>query len=483
MITSGILVASLLGFAATGAAAAAPPEVERLSGADRYATSVEVAKEYDPGVPVVYIASGKSFADALSAAPAAAAAGGPLLLTLPYSLPAAVRSEIQRLSPASIVVVGGTGAVSQPVFDALASLAPSIRRDAGPDRYSTSRVVTQRAFGAASRAFLATGANFPDALSASAAAGAMGAPVVLVRGVALGLDSDTFSLLDDLGVSGVYIAGGDGAVSAGIEGALQRSGRAVERVAGIDRYATSTAINARFFDTADTAFFAVGTGFADALSGAALAGARSAPLFVTPASCVPTGALTQLAQWGTATHVLLGGVAVLGPGVQNAVPCADGNTFEGSGDHFVGEDIQPGVYFSQSTSSCYWERLTRFNGDMDSVIDNDFGTGQRIVSIEPRDVGFSSSRCGRWYPIAGAPRLATIPSEGVFWVSHQIEPGTFRAPNPTGSCYWARRADFSRDLDSIIANDFVEAGEVIVTLEPGDTTFESSRCGVWTRVG
>src|SRR5690606_22695181 len=57
------------------------PVVDRFSGTDRYMTGVDISKKsFSPGVPVVYVATGLAFPDALAAAPAAAAQGGPLLL-------------------------------------------------------------------------------------------------------------------------------------------------------------------------------------------------------------------------------------------------------------------------------------------------------------------------------------------------------------------------------------------------------------------
>ena len=53
--------------------------VARQEGIDRYATAAAVSKAAYPtaGVPVAYVASGADFADALSAAPAAATVATP----------------------------------------------------------------------------------------------------------------------------------------------------------------------------------------------------------------------------------------------------------------------------------------------------------------------------------------------------------------------------------------------------------------------
>lgn len=302
------------------------PIVSRLSGADRYETAVAISSEFATGVPVVYLATGTNYPDALSAASAAAFQEGPLLLTTPSSLPTVIRNELVRLDPDLVVIVGGTGVVSASVEAAVGALLPGaqVRRDAGANRYETSRVIADEAFsGGAFRAYIATGANFPDALSASAAAGVTESPVILVNGNASRLDSATTALLTSLSVQEVVIAGGTAVVSSGIEGDLKAllGVEDVTRLSGADRYATSLAVNAATFATSDRVFMATGLNYPDALAGAALAGHVGAPLFVVPRSCVPAAMLDELAALGTANVSLLGGTGVLTAGVRNLTSC------------------------------------------------------------------------------------------------------------------------------------------------------------------
>ena len=94
--------------------------VTRLSGADRYATSAAISKaSFSPGVPVAYIATGLNFPDALSGAPVAALAGGPILLVPGTSIPSAIATELGRLKPARIVILGSTSVVSSGVATTL----------------------------------------------------------------------------------------------------------------------------------------------------------------------------------------------------------------------------------------------------------------------------------------------------------------------------------------------------------------------------
>jgi putative cell wall-binding protein len=253
--------------------------------------------------------------------------GGPLLLTLPTSVPDVVKAEIQRLKPNLIVVVGGEGVVVPSVYDQLAKLAPNIERQAGADRYETSRVVTEKAFGVvkATSAYLATGTNFPDALSASAAAATLAAPVLLVHGLDDSVDPETMALLKELGTHDVLIAGGVGVVSANIEAFLKRSTDptfTVQRFAGADRYLTSVAINEYVFKHASTVYLAVGTGYADALAGAALAGYKKAPLFVVPANCFPAKVKTAIELLGATNMILMGGTGALSASIADFKVCS-----------------------------------------------------------------------------------------------------------------------------------------------------------------
>lgn len=297
------------------------PVPARLSGVDRYATAVQISKAGFPSTaPVVFIATGTNYPDALSAAPAAAKKGGPLLLTPTNSLPSSVRTEIQRLRPSTIVVVGGVGAISKAVYTSLSTLAPTTIRLWGADRYATMRAIVRGVFTSpVSHAYIATGANYPDALAASAAAGAQGVPVVLVPGTASSLDPANATLLKSLKATKFTIAGGTAVVSQGIADGLTRLGATVTRASGIDRFATAERINKLAFPAPTAAYLATGSEFPDALAGAVLAGTRQAPLYVVPSTCVPSADLIDLVRATSIT--LLGGAGALGTGVVSLRHC------------------------------------------------------------------------------------------------------------------------------------------------------------------
>ncbi len=157
--------------------------VERIQGADRYATAVAVSRaSFAPGVQAAFVATGASFPDALAAGPAAVVKRGPVLLTRPGELPAATREELVRLAPRTIYLLGGTTAVGEGVRQAIAqATGRPVVRLAGADRFATAVAISREFFARPPAAYLATGSNFPDALSAVPAAGRIGAPLLLVQ--------------------------------------------------------------------------------------------------------------------------------------------------------------------------------------------------------------------------------------------------------------------------------------------------------------
>ncbi|GAA1780577.1 cell wall-binding repeat-containing protein [Leucobacter iarius] len=292
---------------------------QRISGGDRFETAVEASKAgYPATAGTVLIANGLDYPDALSAGALGAKWKAPLLLARPTSLPASTRAEIVRLKPNRIVVVGGTGAVSDGVVTELKKLAGRVDRVSGPDRYATSVAIAQQGWptGTASQAFLATGTGFADALAAGAAAGVVNAPVLLVPGNASSAPASVTAELSRLGVTQVRIAGGTGAVSTGVQNSVA-AGRSVVRYAGVDRYDTSARIaNGIIAKGAGVdVYWANGLGFADALAGGAVAGSRGAPLLLTTSSCVPGSVFDATGRVVGNRILLLGGAGVLDGGV------------------------------------------------------------------------------------------------------------------------------------------------------------------------
>lgn len=98
--------------------------VERVAGPDRWSTAAALAAEVGAGPGgAVFAAAGHTWPDALSAGPAAARSGAPLVLVAPDGVPAATAAAVLALDPAHAVLLGGTDVVSDAVLTELGAAA------------------------------------------------------------------------------------------------------------------------------------------------------------------------------------------------------------------------------------------------------------------------------------------------------------------------------------------------------------------------
>ena len=315
----------------TAFTAPSTPGVTRVAGTDRYDTSARLATTTfgTRAVPVAYIASGTGFADALSGAAAAGANASPILLVSPTSIPASTASALRSLEPARIVVLGGTSAVSAGVEASLAAYTSgSVTRESGADRYATSAEIAQDAFPdpGVDVVYVATGLNFPDALSGAAIAaesGTGGGPLLLVPGTSI--PAEIGEQLTRLQPRRIVILGGTSVVSPAVQSQLGTFSGSVTRIAGADRYGTSASIAADSITVpADgsgvpVVYVAVGTDFPDALSGAPVAGSVDGPVLLVQKDSVPTSIASELSALTPRSIVILGGTSAVSYAVQVAL--------------------------------------------------------------------------------------------------------------------------------------------------------------------
>lgn len=291
-----IVAAATAGIFSLGTAtvALATPDVEatRLAGADRYATSQVIADDTFGDVTVAIVTSGENFPDALAANYLAGASDAPVILTQSDQLTAAAEQALEAVAADGVLVVGGTDAVSEDVFNALATAGYNPQRVAGGDRYATARAVAESVpeeqigsldAGIGRTALLASGEKFPDALAGGPVAYESAFPLLLTPRTVLA--EETKTAITNLGIEHVVILGGPVAVSAEVQTAVEAMGVEVLRVAGDDRTETATEIADLAVDqlgfATDHVNLARGDEFADALSGGPHAGEELGLILLT----------------------------------------------------------------------------------------------------------------------------------------------------------------------------------------------------------
>ncbi|WP_108668321.1 cell wall-binding repeat-containing protein [Euzebya rosea] len=185
--------------------------VTRVGGPTRVETAVETARATNPGATTALLVRAypdagqpddQAYADLLAAGPYAAENGWPILMTPSDGLHPATAEYLSSSTITDVVIIGGTGAVSQATEDAVTALGLSASRVAGDNRYATAvAIANARGFTSsadADRLILAESRARDDVWAPGFAATAHGtehaAPVLLVDGLTIPAETLTFVL-------------------------------------------------------------------------------------------------------------------------------------------------------------------------------------------------------------------------------------------------------------------------------------------------
>lgn len=207
--------------------------------------------------------------------------------------------------------------VSTPVGATPTPLPTGETRLAGADRYATAAAISKASFeGPVDSVFVASGLDYPDALSAGPAAAALNAPILLVgKG---SVNAHTKAELDRLRPKTIYVTGGPKAVDEQVATELGRFGQVV-RLQGLNRYATAATISKATWRSAKTVIVASGDTFADGLAGGPAAARLNAPMLLSGTKALPAATRAELRRLRPTSVYILGGTAALSSAVQQSI--------------------------------------------------------------------------------------------------------------------------------------------------------------------
>lgn len=184
-------------------------------------------------------------------------------------------------------------------------------RVAGDTAMETMSKVIDETFNKARTVVLASKDGYWDALSASALAGALKAPVLLSGRDAL--PQETIDQLQRLGTKRAYLVGGRSVMSNSVVDQLHALGISTVTVAGKRAQDTSNMV-ARKLPSSDVCFIATSWGYQDALSASSFAYAKKAPIFLAnDAGMLDRATLACIRSKNFKRVVLIGGESVLAP--------------------------------------------------------------------------------------------------------------------------------------------------------------------------
>lgn len=225
-----------------------------MEGKDRYETSTKISKTgWNSGAKNVVIVNGneKNMVDGLSATPFATIKDAPVLLSNGKTLPASTISELKRLNPTNVYVIGGTASMPESVVSSIKSnTKATVTRIGGSTRYETSLAIAKQIDKIAdvSKVYISSGTGEVDALSIASVAGREKAPILLTN--VNSIDNKTYDFIRSESIKDAYFIGGDKKISNSVINQVDKVVSAdvsKNRVAGRNRKDTNAAIIKKFY--------------------------------------------------------------------------------------------------------------------------------------------------------------------------------------------------------------------------------------------
>jgi len=285
----------------------------RLSGNNRTETAIAVSQVGWPNsADTVILTRDDLYPDALTGTPLSKKLDAPILFTNKLKLTPATNTEIARLNPTKVIILGGTGAVS-PEIENVLKQKYVIQRIGGNDRYETAKKIADE-LGYKGKVVIATGRDFHDALIVAPLAAYKGMPMLLTEKNAL--PSYTKDALSFIAPTETIVVGNSDMVGDGVLNELTNA----KRYSGSDYYQTAVVVAEKFGADVSKLFFATGRDFPDALTGSALAAKFNNPiLFVNEPIADSVKQFLVKNKSLTDGINLLGGEAVIPPTVVNEI--------------------------------------------------------------------------------------------------------------------------------------------------------------------
>lgn len=262
-------------------------EVSRVSGYNRYNTSVELSKKYFKSSKRAIIASGEGYADALVGGTMASQVGIPIFLVQKNSVSKEVLDELKKLSVEELFILGGNNTISKDVELLLRKNISKVERIAGRDRESTADEIAMKRYNLLLEKYKVDtekgdcltigdfyvgvdGTSFADALVAAPFVGQIEDNKMLYY-MHLNMDRNTAQLANMM-VFGGY-------------NSIPKSEFEMYRYAGENRYQTAVEVAKAYKDflkkDIDTIVLANGENYPDALASSPIASKSNAAILLT----------------------------------------------------------------------------------------------------------------------------------------------------------------------------------------------------------
>ena len=300
-------------------------DIINIGGKDRTDVAVDISKTYFKDATKVIVVQDNAYADAMSATNVSQGRY-PILYVGKNTLYDVTKAEILRTQRSEIIVMGGVNTISANVLNQLKALGVKVTRVDGADRYEVNRNSIVKYMPNSSKAVIASGMLYMDALSSVPYAHALKASIVLVN-------KDTvppvIAKLLTTKMKDAVIVGGPNTIAPKNKTNLEAlMGKGIERIGGTDRYAVSADVSKRLAKV-EHAIVTSGVKWSDALVAGPLAQKLNAPVLLTAKNSLPSPIFAYLDTHKNLKSVItVGGMASIGGGVRTQLQALFGAKVE-----------------------------------------------------------------------------------------------------------------------------------------------------------
>ena len=268
--------------------------ITELTGSDRYETAVKISKEgWKNGSDKVVIINGDVSIDGIISTPLATTYNAPILLVEKNNVPNSVKSELKRLNPKDIIIIGDENAISKTTTNQIKSTVnASQTRLNGSNRYETSLLIAKEIDKNhdVEKVYI-TNANGGevDALTIAAKAGQDKQPIILTDKNSI--TDNTYKWLKSEDLQNAYFIGGPQMISTNVINKVNditKDNVTNNRVYGADRHETNANVIKKFYtdDELEAVLVAKSDVLVDALAAGPLAANLKSPILITPKTYV-----------------------------------------------------------------------------------------------------------------------------------------------------------------------------------------------------
>ena len=268
--------------------------ITELTGSDRYETAVKISKEgWKNGSDKVVIINGDVSLDGIISTPLATTYNAPILLVEKNNVPNSVKSELKRLNPKDIIIIGDENAISKTTANQIKSTVnASQTRLNGSNRYETSLLIAKEIDKNHDvEKIYITNANGGevDALTIAAKAGQDKQPIILTDKNSI--TDNTYKWLKSEDLQNAYFIGGPQMISTNVINKVNditKDNVTNNRVYGADRHETNANVIKKFYtdDELEAVLVAKSDVLVDALAAGPLAANLKSPILITPKTYV-----------------------------------------------------------------------------------------------------------------------------------------------------------------------------------------------------